>query len=259
MRYGFAFVFALAIVSAAFADPASGAEKLCVQVLDTGELSPLPESRVVLLPVRSSAESGGLEVWSRTGNPPVERWTDAQGEACFEKPAAGHYLVRASQDGFWDSLLEPIQLWPGGHGRFEIRMGLALQWAGDIIAVIGGSQERPTVAPLPGASRRRLCVETRDDRQVALPGVQVALRPADGPDDVSGVGWRACSTSIRGSCGPIERETDGSGSACFDGLAPGLYRARTTLDGYQGTEVGPLQVPVRDFDRLDLPIALDDI
>lgn len=259
MRCGVALGFALAIVSAAFADPASAAKRLCVQVLDTEELAPMPESRVVLLPVRSSAGSGVLEVWSPTGNPPVEGWTDARGEACFENPAPGHYLVRASQDGFWDSLLEPIQLWPGGLGRLEIRIGLALQWVGDIIAVVGGSQERPAAAPLPGVSPRRLCVETRDDRHVVLPGVRVTLRPTDGAADDSEVGWRECIPSIRGSCGPIEHVTDGYGTACFEGLSPGLYRLRTTLEGFWDTEVGPLRVPVHGFDRLDLPIALDAI
>lgn len=257
MRFGLAFGLSLVVASAVLAEATPVARQLCVHVLDTRDLSPLPESRIVLHPVQSSAATGASEVWLPSGAPPVDGWTDADGTACFETLPPGHYLPQASQDGFWDARVGPIRVSPAGSGRLEIRMSLPLQWAGDVIAVLGGPQQPPVASPRPEASPRRLCVVVRDETRALLPGVLVALRSAIEPETDPEVEWKTCLRSVRGSCGALERVTDVSGSTCFDALRPGLYRARTQLDGFWDVEIGPVRVPVHDFDSIELPIVLD--
>lgn len=108
---------------------------------------------------------------------------------------------------------------------------------------------------------RRVCVTAFElhsflPAPAVLPGVRVALLPEGDPAAGAAADFPSCAP-YADRCGVTDFRTHANGVACFDGVAAGDYFVRTRLDGWWDTRTGPIRVPVRDFDRLDLRVGLD--
>jgi len=125
-----------------------------------------------------------------------------------------------------------------------------------LVAAPAGA-EKAAVGGTDGAARR-LCVQVAELNAPppALPGVRILLVPAGDPAADAAAELPACAP-YSDRCGPADFRTGANGEACFDSVEPGDYFVRTRLESWWDTRTGPVRVPVRDFDRLELDIALD--
>lgn len=126
-----------------------------------------------------------------------------------------------------------------------------------LLAVAPAAADEAVVVGTEDAARR-VCVRVAelDAPPPVLPGVRILLVPAGDPAADVTAELPACAP-YSDRCGPADFRTRANGEACFDSVEPGDYFVRTRLESWWDNRTGPIRVPVRDFDRLDLDIALD--
>lgn len=245
------------------AEAGEGDLRVCVLVVDASGLAPLPDSTVVLRPVRKDEAAGRDAVWVPSGEPSISLETDGEGVACAEGLPAGNYLPEISRPGFWSTRSEPFQFPPepcktplDAVERLDIRVGLAARRAPDADRS-GEKGEATSATSTPRGPTRRLRITILEETTAPIPGVTVMLLPVSGADAESDEAWLPCRWSTADGCGAITGVTGGRGGVCLDDLPAGRYRVRAQLDGFWETEVGPIEVPSSAFEQVKLPLALE--
>ncbi|MBZ0090331.1 MAG: carboxypeptidase-like regulatory domain-containing protein [Thermoanaerobaculia bacterium] len=149
----------------------------------------------------------------------------------------------------------------------QLGIGLDLVWSYRYATFVSGGgyqsgdfgRQRPYEGPgrpldRPFASyTREVCIavwKTSDPAEIRR--IWVTLEPWTGA--LSRV---VSNPSDESRAAPPGAWTGERGVACFPGVAPGRYLARATFDGFWDSAVGPIEVPVEDFDVRDVRVGID--
>lgn len=265
---GFAIGAGSAVGQSAYGPDEKGARHLCVRTISLHDLVVNPGVRLRLEREREVIEGASKE-WppcdhgaDRCG--PWDVRTGAQSEACFENVPPGDYFVSAHLEDFWGTRAGPIRVPVADFDAVQLRIGLDVVWSYRYASfLVGESPElgraRPFrgPGPLPGkastAAARNTCVSAWNmSDSEELPGTWVTLEPWTDPS----------SRSIPTQPGETRAAPRGTwtgerGVACFPGVPPGRYLARAARKGFWDSAVGPVEVPVEDFEVRDVRVGID--
>lgn len=253
-----------------------GARRLCVRTISLHDLVGSPGVRLRLQREREVIEGTSTE-WPPcdSGADRCGLWdvrTGARNEACFDSVPPGDYFVSAQQEDYWPTRTGPMRVPSYEFERVWLGIGLDLVWSyryEQFMVVDGGgpqsgdagrhspyeSPEAPNSRPGAGHARE-VCIAvwklSEPEEPQELPRTRVTLEPREGSSSRPEL-----TPSDETRAAPTGAWTGERGVACFPGVSPGRYLARATYQGFWEAAVGPIEVPVEDFDVRDVRVGLD--